>query len=76
MPRFAVGTYLCTDCLRQAKELYDQHLGPGVFYEEGWRHIVTEHGGRLPLLIRAVPEGTVVDYKNGDDLSQLLPTDS
>jgi nicotinamide phosphoribosyltransferase len=29
------------------------------FHREGWLHIVTAHGGRLPLRIRAVPEGTV-----------------
>ncbi|WP_457418604.1 nicotinate phosphoribosyltransferase [Roseateles sp. P5_E7] len=30
------------------------------FNREGWLHIVSAHGGRLPLRIRAVPEGTVV----------------
>ena len=30
------------------------------FNHEGWMHIVQGHGGRLPLRIRAVPEGTVV----------------
>jgi nicotinamide phosphoribosyltransferase len=30
------------------------------FHESGWRHIVDVHGGRLPLRIRAVAEGTVV----------------
>ena len=30
------------------------------FHREGWMHIVQAHGGRLPLRIRAVPEGTVV----------------
>lgn len=30
------------------------------FNRDGWLHIVTAHGGRLPLRIRAVPEGTVV----------------
>lgn len=30
------------------------------FHREGWLHIVNAHGGRLPLRIRAVPEGTVV----------------
>ena len=29
------------------------------FNSEGWQHIVNAHGGRLPLRIRAVPEGTV-----------------
>lgn len=30
------------------------------FNREIWEHIVTEHDGKLPLEIRAVPEGTVV----------------
>ncbi|MDR7297111.1 nicotinamide phosphoribosyltransferase [Pelomonas aquatica] len=30
------------------------------FNREGWLHIVRAHGGRLPLRIRAVPEGMVV----------------
>lgn len=30
------------------------------FHHDGWMHIVRTHGGRLPLRIRAVPEGTVV----------------
>ena len=30
------------------------------FNAAGWRHIVDAHGGRLPLRIRAVAEGTVV----------------
>ena len=35
--------------------------GHGVpFNREGWQHIVDAHGGRLPLRIRAVPEGSVV----------------
>jgi nicotinamide phosphoribosyltransferase len=30
------------------------------FNRDGWLHIVDAHGGRLPVRIRAVPEGTVV----------------
>jgi nicotinamide phosphoribosyltransferase len=30
------------------------------FNADGWRRIVDAHGGRLPMRIRAVPEGTVV----------------
>jgi len=33
-------------------------------------YILNKHGGKLPLLIKAIPEGTVVPYKNGEfDLS-------
>ena len=32
----------------------------------GWMYILEQHGGRLPLKIKAVPEGTIVPYKNGE----------
>ena len=34
------------------------------FNREGWEYILNVHGGRLPVSIKAVPEGTVVPYKN------------
>ena len=34
------------------------------FNREGWEYILSAHGGYLPLVIRAVPEGTVVPVKN------------
>jgi nicotinamide phosphoribosyltransferase len=41
-----------------AKAFFAAHGEP--FNEAGWHHIVDAHGGRLPLRIRAVAEGTVV----------------
>lgn len=34
------------------------------FNRDGWEYIVREHCGRLPVLITAVPEGTVVPVHN------------
>ena len=34
------------------------------FNRDGWEYIVREHAGRLPVLIAAVPEGTVVPTHN------------
>ena len=48
-----------------AKAVCDAHLGPGIFNYEGWKYILEEHGGRLPLRIKAVPEGSVVPFRNG-----------
>jgi len=42
----------------EARDFFAVHGEP--FNEAGWRHIVDAHGGRLPLRIRAVPEGSVV----------------
>ena len=46
------------DDVALAAEVCASHGVP--FHREGWQHIVQAHGGRLPLRIRAVPEGTVV----------------
>lgn len=46
--------------IADAKPLLDAHIGPGVWNESGWRHIVDKHGGFLPVRIMALPEGTVV----------------
>jgi len=37
---------------------------PKLFNRADWEYILTAHGGRLPIVIKAVPEGTVVPYKN------------
>jgi nicotinamide phosphoribosyltransferase len=34
------------------------------FNREGWEYILRVHGGKLPVVIKAVPEGTVVPVKN------------
>ncbi len=45
-----------------ADEILTAHGEP--FNREGWEYILRVHGGRLPVVIRAVPEGTVVPVKN------------
>jgi Nicotinic acid phosphoribosyltransferase len=34
------------------------------FHREGWEYILRQHNGYLPILIKAVPEGTVVPNHN------------
>jgi nicotinamide phosphoribosyltransferase len=46
------------DDVALAAEVCAAHGVP--FNSDGWMHIVQAHGGRLPLRIRAVPEGLVV----------------
>jgi nicotinamide phosphoribosyltransferase len=45
-----------------ADELLTAHGEP--FNRAGWQYILDKHAGRLPVVIRAVPEGTVVPVKN------------
>lgn len=42
----------------EARDFFAAHGEP--FNDAGWRRIVDVHGGRLPIRIRAVPEGSVV----------------
>lgn len=34
------------------------------FNRAGWKHIIDNYGGRLPITIRALPEGTIIPIKN------------
>lgn len=48
-----------------AERRFKLHFGAdAVFNRTGWEYIVTEYGGKLPVRIRAVPEGTVVPTRN------------
>jgi nicotinamide phosphoribosyltransferase len=48
--------------IEEAKALFAAHGEP--FNEAGWRRIVDEYGGRIPVTIRAVPEGSIVPVLN------------
>jgi len=50
--------------LDEAEDIIRLHMGRNIFNYAGWKYIIEEHGGYLPLLIKAVPEGSVVDTKN------------
>lgn len=48
-----------------AENRFQKHFGDvSVFNRAGWEIIVNEFGGKLPLRIKAVPEGTVVPTRN------------
>lgn len=48
--------------VEEAKEFFEAHGEP--FNYEGWKYIAEELGGKLPVRIRAVPEGSVVPTHN------------
>lgn len=45
-----------------AEEILTAHGEP--FNRSGWEYILREHNGYMPVVIKAVPEGTVVPVKN------------
>jgi len=55
------------EMVKEADEFYKDQFATDntkVFNREGWEYIVKEHGGKIPVLIKAVPEGTEVPVKN------------
>jgi nicotinamide phosphoribosyltransferase len=62
--RYLQGAVVNEDDVREAQRFVDQHLGPGMFNSEGWMHIVRRHGGRLPVEIKAIEEGSIVQVQN------------
>ena len=58
------GRVICREMIDDAEQFCNRHFGAKVFNRTMWQHILTEHDGRLPLRIRAVPEGTVVPVGN------------
>lgn len=57
-----LNTPVTLEDVDNAAWICNQHGVP--FNRAGWEHIVHEHGGLLPLLIEAVPEGSLVGTSN------------
>jgi nicotinamide phosphoribosyltransferase len=64
LERYLSGSVVSEEEVVEAQQFVNQHLGPGMFNAEGWMHIVHQHGGRLPVEIKAVAEGSVVTVSN------------
>ena len=56
--------------IKNCQSIYDSRLSlQSVFPSSllpGWMYILEKHDGQLPLRIRAVPEGSLVPFKNGE----------
>ncbi|MDG2306864.1 MAG: nicotinate phosphoribosyltransferase [Candidatus Binatia bacterium] len=65
LERYLAGTVVTRAHIEEADVFFGAHFGnPDLFHRRGWEHIVDAHGGRLPVVIRAVPEGTAVPTRN------------
>lgn len=76
---FGLQAFL-TECLSKpvtqddidlAELVFEMHGEP--FNKEGWQYILDAHGGRLPIEVRALPEGTVAKTSNA--LVEIINTD-
>lgn len=64
LKKFLAGCVVTKEKIDQAEERINAHIGPGTFNREMWEYILDEYDGRLPVEIKAVPEGTVVPINN------------
>jgi len=65
MKEYLEGVVVTQEMIEEAAALSKAHFGvEGMFNRQMWEHIVNEHGGKLPIRIKAVPEGTVVPISN------------
>lgn len=62
--KYLTGRVVTEDKIQEAKLFYQMHFKQAVFDEEGWRKILEKHDGRLPIRIKAVPEGRIIPRGN------------
>ena len=59
------GVVVTMEDIDEAEAFALQHFGTtDHFNREGWEYIVNEHGGMLPIRIKAVPEGSIIPVDN------------
>lgn len=59
---YFTGPIITKEIVEQAKAFWEGHGMP--FNYDGWMKVVNIYGGKLPVRIRAVPEGSVVPTHN------------
>lgn len=65
MKKYLAGPVVTEQRIAEADELFAGHFGTDKYYNrDGWRYILNEYGGHLPIRIKAVPEGTRVPIDN------------
>ena len=65
LKKYLEGPVVSRQSIDEAAEIVRRHFGGrSLFNRTGWDQILEKHGGRLPVVIRAVPEGTPVPGHN------------
>ncbi len=64
MRHYLEGCVVTREKINAAEELFARHFSIPLFNRAGWEHILEVHQGRLPVEIKAVPEGTLVPESN------------
>lgn len=65
LDKFLKGVQVTKEKIDEAEKFWEAHFGrKDCFNREGWEHILNNHGGVLPIKIKAVKEGTLVPVSN------------
>lgn len=64
LKKYLEGSVVTEEKVAEAEKIIDSHIGPNIFNTEDWMYIVEKLDGKLPIEIKAVPEGTPVDVGN------------
>ncbi|MFZ2188864.1 MAG: nicotinate phosphoribosyltransferase [Candidatus Moraniibacteriota bacterium] len=65
LKRYFVGQVVTQADISEAREFFTAHFSSSeIFNEAGWQRIVDEHGGCLPVRIKAVAEGLRIPTGN------------
>ncbi len=65
LKEYLEGEVITKAMVDEAEELYAAHFGNKfIFNRAAWEYIIDAHRGRLPLCIKAVPEGLAVPTHN------------
>ena len=62
--KYLEGAVVTEDMVTEADKLIETHIGPDIFNYDDWMYIANDLDGKLPIEIKAVPEGTPVDVGN------------
>src|SRR5438034_10273525 len=63
--RYLTGKVITLEKINEAEAFWNAHFGrEDVFPRLAWLSLLKKHGGKLPIKIRAVPEGSVIPNGN------------
>lgn len=64
LQEYLEGVVVTRDMIEEAQFICKSHFGQDLFNRPMWQRIVDVYGGKLPIRIRAVKEGSAVDVGN------------
>ena len=64
LKEFFVGNIVTLERIQRAQQRIDAHLSPGAFNLASWMKMLDKYKGKLPVTVKAVPEGMAVPTGN------------